>query len=597
MCGISGFVGRTETCVLDREGMLKHIARRGPDGSGHQVGGFYILAHTRLAIIDLSVAAAQPFQSACGRYVLIFNGEIFNYKQLKSLLVDKYGIDYRSAGDTEVLLELLINEGIYKTLELVEGFFSFCFVDSFREQVFLARDHLGVKPLYYTSTQDGFYFSSSMYTLSTVVSAAFSYDREAIASYLVDGFFCSPRTPICSVKKLEPGTFLELDSAGEIVRRQRYFDLQVEASKEQPDSVKAILESASLRRVSDVDIALLLSSGVDSTLLAHIYGGAPSISVKAYTVDFDGSDERVARSTAYKAGIKHSILDFDKKYQELGGVDFSNVYDEPFADISSLPTFLIYKSLSHDRKVAIGGDGGDEIYLGYKRYSFLRKYSKYSKFIDMCPKFLLRGGFFVAIKIFRNKAFHLKRLRHLFIADKSNKLSALNCVFLPDEVSGYLSRYRGSSLKDCVVSDLQYYLPDDIFFKVDRASMHWGVEAREPLASKGLVRGLFARIEQFNLDGVSKKCLKKMLLSYDPEYSSTAKRGFSFDISLWAESNYSADSVRRYKLFLEQRGLGEVISSNAWRSLNVSCSDSYLKLYSLASLVGWMAFWEQLTND
>lgn len=594
MCGISGFIGQTEKCLMTRQMLLQHIARRGPDGEGYVSGEFYVLAHTRLAIIDLSSAAAQPFESTCGKFAIVFNGEILNYKELKKTLLQDHGVEFRSSGDTEVLLALIIKVGLEKALSLIEGFFSFTFIDKDLKRAFIVRDHLGVKPLYYSTLDSGLYFSSSLYTFSAIGKDAY-YDHQSIANYLVDGFFCSPSTPISSVKKLNPGSYLVVDMAGKVLEQRCYYDVVSEVHLKQPNIVAAVKKAAHLRKEADVDVALLLSAGIDSSLLAHIYGNMYDQNLTAYTVDFDGHDEGAASKTASKAGLSHEVIKFNERIADMAYVNFSDIYDEPLADISAFPTFLVYKELAKKGKVAVGGDGGDELFIGYKRYALLRKYLKYTAFLNFIPSFLVSGILSAVTKIFPRRSYHIKRLRHLICSSDGTKLSALSCIFLPDEVCGYQTRYQGGSLKDCVVSDIRYYLPDDIFFKVDRASMYCGVEAREPLASKMLVNGVMDRIDKYYDQGGLKIELKRMLFSFDADYNVGAKRGFSYDINLWAKENYSHVSINECKEFLCQRNLSYLISPKVWGDLEkMRCPDSFIKLYSLMALVGWMRHWEKL---
>lgn len=594
MCGISGFIGQAEKCLISRQELLQHIARRGPDGKGCISGDFYVLAHTRLAIIDLSSAAAQPFESTCGKFAIIFNGEILNYKELKRNLLQDHGVVFRSSGDTEVLLALIIKLGLEKALNLVEGFFSFAFIDKDMQRAFIVRDHLGVKPLYYSALESGLYFSSSLYTFSAIIRKA-DYDQQSIVNYLVDGFFRAPSTPISTVKKLNPGSYLVVDMNGKVLEQRCYYDVLSESHLRKNHAVTAVKKAASLRKEADVDVALLLSAGVDSSLLAHIYGEMHDQNLTAYTVDFDGHDEKTAKRTASKAGLSHEVIKFDEKVSDMACFNYAEIYDEPLADVSAFPTFLVFKELSKKRKVAVGGDGGDELFIGYKRYALLRKYLRYAALLDFVPSFLINKVLSTAVNIFPSRSYHFKRLRHLMCSKDTTKLSALSCIFLPDEVRGYQTRYQGGSLKDCVLSDVRYYLPDDIFFKVDRASMYCGVEAREPLASKTLVNGIADRIEKYYNQGVLKIELKEMLFSYDAGYSVGTKRGFSYDIGLWAKGNYSYSAINDCKQFLRQRDLSDLISPKVWCDLeNKHCPDSFIKLYSLMVLVGWMRHWEKL---
>ena len=594
MCGISGFLGNRGCCSLSVDQFSRYIARRGPDGIGYSGGDYFILVHTRLAIIDLSEGADQPFISTCGKYHIVFNGEIFNYKALRAELEERFGVVFRTESDTEVFLNLLILEGIEVSLSKVEGFFSFCFTDTINNRSYLARDHIGVKPLYYLKNNDGFYFSSSLYTFSPLFKGGYFYNKEAVSNYLVDGFFRSPYTPLADVSKLSPGHYLEIDNIGQIVSLNKYFDINKLICCSSNDVYGSIELSAMMRTVADVPVSILLSSGIDSSLLSYIYGNK-GVVLDSYTVDFDGKDSEVAGETSIDNSFNHTVIEFSSdSFSKYSTEVMSEVYDEPFSDISSFPTFLIYEKLSKYSKVAIGGDGGDELFLGYKRYILLRKLNKIVKFSDILPIRLIKVFFYFLQYLFPKKKYHLKRLRYFFTNSNNTRLSALNCIFLPDEVFHYGSRYAGAKMQDCVLSDIAYYLPDDIFFKVDRASMYFGVEAREPLASKELIRGLNGRIESFLKNGIAKSILKDRLIHFKNSFPLMKKRGFSYNIELWAKLNVDDDSIKSSLKFLDDRGLRDIIDNNCLERLNGNNPDTHIKMYSILSLVKWISHWEKL---
>lgn len=591
MCGISGFIGQMGQCKLSEEDFLRHIRNRGPDGEGCLKGGWFTVAHTRLSIIDLSDQAAQPFMSECQNYIIVFNGEVFNYQEIRHSLETTYGVKFRTTSDTEVLLYSLIYRGLLATLNDVEGFFSFCFIDLIKKRAILARDHIGVKPLYYASLPEGIYFSSSMYTLAKAVKGCSSYNKEAIAGYLVDGFFRSPDTAIQKVHKLRPGMYIEIDMDGSIVSEKEFFSIEEEFFNHGETTDRDIKEVAALRTVSDVPIGLLLSTGVDSSLLSYLYGHS-GVDMKAFTVNF-GDEEKAIDIVRFNKN-EHELLPFDScVFDDVTVEKLSKVYDEPFSDISSTPTLFIFSQVSKYNKVAIGGDGADEIFLGYKRYLYHQNLMRLNVLLSWVPALVKKLVLNLDWKLFRKYSYRMKRLSFFLTASRNLKLAALNSIFLPNEVFGYKTRYQDDSLASCVLSDLKYYLPDDIFFKVDRASMYAGVEAREPLASRRLLKGGRARIEAFQKNGEAKPLLKQMIKDFNPLHSFGRKKGFSYDISIWAKKHYGKEEVSKVISNLENKGLLEIVDQKVLKQLYVENSDSYLKMYALISLLTWIDRWEE----
>jgi asparagine synthase (glutamine-hydrolysing) len=484
---------------------MEHLGRRGPDGSSLTSGSDWVLGHTRLAILDLTELAAQPMQGRRGTWI-VFNGEIYNFQTIREEL-RAGGIDVRSTGDTEVLLAALEFWGAEGALGRLRGMFAFAWLDPARRTLVLARDRYGVKPLAWERTSDGVLFASDLVALDALAGGVRTreVDPESAQRYLMLGYVPAPYTIWHGPRKLLPGHFLSVDwspSAAPSIREQAYWSLRDVPSlgRQSPQQCydglpEKLRDAVSLRLVSDVPVGLLLSGGIDSTLVGAVCSEVPGANVPTFTMGFDdpASDERpYARAVAAVLNLRHT--DFVVSPEEIVGAfaQLWEAFDEPFADSSALPMLLLCREIRKHVKVVMGGDGGDEVWCGYPWHRALSKFER----IARAPKFfrgLTRGAAGAAGAKWR----YLAR-----VVSASDRLEAWAVLrtglttemarFLPVDAASRPATDCFRDAEDRVGKgldaldwacrmDLITYLPDDLLVKADRASMAVGLEMREPL--------------------------------------------------------------------------------------------------------------------
>ncbi len=390
MCGITGFLETTprrgtdalEPVITRMADTLRH---RGPDDGGSWTRGEsgIALGFRRLAILDLSRDGRQPMTSGNGRYTVVFNGEIYNFSALRKELRER-GHTFRGGSDTEVLLASLVEWGLGDALTRLNGMFAMGVWDRDRAELTLVRDRLGKKPLYYGWSGETFLFGSELKSLRAHGALRAEIDREALAAYFRRGYFPAPQTVYRAVRQLQPGTFLRVSAARRRAAPEVYWSLKEVArsgaadefagtADEALDELDELLrEAASLRMVADVPVGVLLSGGTDSALIASLMQAQSATPVRTFTVGFDetGFDEApAARRAAEFLGTDHTEMYVSSADAREVIPHLPGMYDEPFADSSQIPTHLISEVARREVTVCLTGDGGDELFGGYRRYA------------------------------------------------------------------------------------------------------------------------------------------------------------------------------------------------------------------------------------
>ncbi|UEM04412.1 asparagine synthase (glutamine-hydrolyzing) [Skermanella rosea] len=582
MCGICGFVepsGRRAPASLVRA-MADALAHRGPDGDGvwtdEEAGVAF--GHRRLAIVDLSPLGRQPMESADGRLVLTFNGEIYNYRDLRAEL-EAGGIRLRGQSDTEVLVEACAAWGVGPTVRRLIGIFAFALWDKAARRLTLVRDQLGVKPLYWGRTGsgagagEGVMFASELKALRVHPGWSPELDRGALASYLRFSYVPAPHTIYRGVAKLPAGSMLTWEPGTE-PRTERYWDMRaiarVPPRERDPasaiDALEALLGDAVGRQmVADVPLGAFLSGGIDSSTVAALMQARSGRPVRTFSIGFDaaGYDEAVhAKAVAGHLGTDHAELYVGRDHARDVIPRLPDLFDEPFADSSQIPTYLVSEMTRRHVTVALSGDGGDELFAGYHRYLWA---DAARRRLDRLPR-SLRGVAAAALsgpsESAWDRGFGLlpRAFRPDRAGDRLHKLAALLAASGPDEVyRGLLSHWdpaeivRGADeprgilwdgsvageipdfLRRMQFLDTVTYLPDDILAKVDRASMAVGLEARVPLLDHRVVEfaaGLPASLKV--RDGQGKWLLRQVLYRHVPrELVERPKMGFSVPLGDW----------------------------------------------------------------
>lgn len=581
MCGIVGFwsKGKVNASIIER--MSQQILHRGPDDSGiwmSEENGI-ALAHRRLSVIDLSAAGHQPMISPCGNYVLVYNGEIYNHEELRSdLEKDGGGFDWRGHSDTETLLAGLRHWGIENTLPKLNGMFAFALWDRKKRRLFLARDRMGEKPLYYGRNRNTFFFASELKSLSAHTDWQGNVDRNALTLFIRHNYIPAPWTIYQGISKLLPAHFIVVQEDGtKITKPQCYWDLQQVAEKgvltQAKDEAGLIdeldnnLRDAIKRRmVSDVPLGTFLSGGYDSTTVAALMQAQSERPIKTFTIGFHEKqfDEAVhASAVARHLGTEHTELYVSPEDAMAVIPRLPTIWDEPFSDSSQIPTFLVSQLAREHVTVCLSGDGGDELFCGYQRYS---KGYQIWRILSMFPASvrLALGKFLLllprkSIEVMLSLLPKAVQIDHL--ADRLPKLldlakeSTADSFYLrlvshwkePEDIviggtepeTLFSNPSRMAKVEDIrermMYIDSLTYLPDDILTKVDRASMAVSLEARVPLLDHRLVE--FAWKVPMSCkyrDGTGKWLLREVLYRYVPrKLMDRPKMGFGVPIEHW----------------------------------------------------------------
>lgn len=589
MCGICGFLGQgvlspgqPSEALLDS--MLLRLGRRGPDDraswfdNARAVG----LGHTRLSIVDLSPAGRQPMASASGRYFIVFNGEIYNHRQLRQDLSQAASPPWRGGSDTETFLALLERHGLEQSLARSVGMFAMAVWDTAEQALYLVRDRFGEKPLYYALTRKGLLFASQPGALLSLNGFRPDMDPDAVALYFQYNYVPAPHSIYRGVSKLMPGQWrrFDLDTDGHVCAREprEYWSASKTAleSLAQPftcseeeafEAVHALaLEVVADQMQADVPLGAFLSGGIDSSCVTSLMCAASKGTVKTFTIGFREKrydESGHARAVARHLGTEHHELVVTMEQARDSVLHMADVYDEPFADSSQLPTWLLARLTRRHVTVCLSGDAGDEIFGGYNRYLFAQK--------------LWRGLCRVPCPVRRTLSRAAQGLPETFWqalgslpligsrmsqpADKLRKLATLldsprqDALYLRLLSNWHYQKCFGPALRGhggvdhrmtdvlalddfverMMLTDTVTYLPDDILVKVDRATMHASLESRTPFLDHRLFALAWRLPLAFKVrEGVGKRPLRAILDRYVPRrIIDRPKMGFGLPVAAW----------------------------------------------------------------
>ncbi|WP_421941589.1 asparagine synthase (glutamine-hydrolyzing) [Pedobacter sp.] len=543
MCGIFGTsIKYKESDVFERK--LQTMHQRGPDYSTYfEVGQGIVFGHNRLAIVDLDSRSNQPF--VYEHVSIVFNGEIYNFLELKDDLLKK-GYSFKTTSDTEVVCAAFLEYG-QDCVNYLNGMFAFVIYDPTKNILFGARDRMGKKPFYYHLSEEGFEFASKLSALE--IGNDFELDNESLTKYLYWNYIPEPKTPYKKVYKLPSATAFTYDLGNKIFHTSLYWDLpkvndiKYTSFDKAKEDLKVLLQDAVDRRmIADVPLGIFLSGGIDSSLVAAMAQKNSAQPVKTFSVKFNekGFDESVyAKEVATKLGTNHTEIECS--YSE--GIEliknFSDYYDEPFADSSAIPTLLLSKHTKKEVTVALSGDGGDETFMGYNIYDIILRRSKIYNipfFLRTSMSFFLTKLPFYRAKLI-GKALKLKDVRALYLSfyNTLNTDWVLETEQDPSYVD-YLMNPRKDLLEAISDFDTKTFLNGDCITKVERASMAFSLEVRSPLLDYRIVE--FARKIPTNYKysdfGSKKHILKEVLYDYLPkEIFDRKKTGFSMPLGIW----------------------------------------------------------------
>jgi asparagine synthase (glutamine-hydrolysing) len=635
MCGLAGFWRPESTspnAVLHEQAtrMADTLAHRGPDDHGTWVdeNAGLGLGFRRLAIIDLSPTGHQPMLSADGRYVAVFNGEIYNYQDLRAQL-EARGSRLRGASDTEVMLAAVVQWGPAEAITRLWGMFAIALWDRHDRVLWLARDRLGKKPLYYGWSQGTFLFGSELKALQAHADFEERIARPALASYLRFAYVPSPYCIYDGISKLLPGAHAVIRPHQKPVVT-RYWDARAVAHQGSTelstlDDVEAVGEldellrdSTRRRMVADVPLGAFLSGGIDSSTVVSLMQAQSRHRVRTFTIGFEetGYDEaRDAKAVAVHLGTDHTELYVTPAQARAVIPCLSQIYDEPFADSSQIPTFLVSKLARHHVTVALSGDGGDEVFGGYMRYLWAPAVADRA---SRLPAWARRAAGF-ALKSIPPPAWDRvgrvapERMRQRMFGDKLHKLGTALDAGTSDELyrrlvsqwqdppiegpeaesllgdPGIRSAAPGF-LERMMLLDAMTYLPDDILVKVDRASMAVGLEVRAPLLDHRVIEWAWRQpLTRHIREGHGKWVLRQVLDRYLPRpLVERPKSGFAIPMHAWLRGplrEWAEDLLSEAKL--RDSMLDPAPVRAAWQSHLAERSNQHHQLWTVLMWQAW----------
>jgi asparagine synthase (glutamine-hydrolysing) len=610
MCGIAGFAGATPGGERERvERMLATLVHRGPDSGGARCGAGWAVGARRLAIIDL-VTGDQPIANETGDVIAVLNGEIYNYLELRERLAAN-GHHLRTASDTEVLVHLWEDEGPAMVLRL-RGMFAIALVDVARRILFLARDRLGKKPLYWARAEAGLLFASELKALRVGLRTPPGVDPQGLASFLAFGFVPEGQCIATGVAKVPPAHWLRLDLHSGEIEQRRYWRLKLEPDEgmrfraAQEELLAALDEAVALRLRSDVPLGVFLSGGLDSGAVAAL-ARRRTEKVQAFTVSFgDGDELDLAKRTATRCGIELVPLRVEAE-DGLGLLPrLAEAFDEPLADSSAIPTYLIAQAARRHVKVALNGDGGDEALAGYRRFLAARMLGLPAARL-WAPALVRTLGVLGAWGGARSGWGHRLLAGMESGADPYPAWGPVK--FTGDEVAAMLGsgldlaaalprgeRGTGSIVDRMRTLDLEFFLPGDLLAKMDRATMACSLEARSPLLDHVLLERVAAFPSRLLLRGWrTKAVLRAATAGILPRTVRHApKRGFEVPLLAWLDGPWR-DEVRTV---LEDpsavlRRIVPLASVAAWRNWHrhPDRRRAARAMFTLITLEHWLRRW------
>jgi asparagine synthase (glutamine-hydrolysing) len=601
MCGIAGYYSTTGLFREEHLEMMNLAQKhRGPDSAGTFHEGACGLAHRRLSIMDLSDRANQPMHSANERFVIIYNGEVYNFTEVGAHIKGATGhsnepIQFRTSSDTEVILEAFAAYGIDFVHQL-NGMFAIAIYDKVENELYLFRDRLGIKPLFYFYDGKDFAFASELKSLQVLKQLSFKVDEISIKEFLHLGYIPAPGTIYKNFYKLESGSWLKINKDG--IEKHRYWAPQNKLSNSlitdrEQALVKLsdlIMSSVQYQLKSDVPFGVFLSGGIDSSLITAQAVGLSSIKVNTFSIGFEEnshSESEYAKAVARYLNTDHH--EFIVSYRDaINSIEqVLELYDEPMADSSSIPTMLVSKLAKQYVTVALSGEGGDELFYGYGSHLWAKRLSNpllnasrrlVASGLSNFPSRFQRIGKLLDFPTGADRKSHIFSQEQYFFSEKEiyalllnknqTKVSLLNDQdyknFLRIQESGaypdnlQVKERHLNAMEQQALFDLNYYLQDDLLVKVDRASMYYSLETRVPYLDHRLVElALNIHPSLKHRNGISKYILKEILYQYIPsQLFNRPKQGFAIPLNKWLKNELrylideflSEESIRRINI-------------------------------------------------
>ena len=646
MCGISGFISKdymhSESYIKILNNFNTALSHRGPDASDiwydeqNRIG----MAHRRLSILDLTDAGSQPMISEDGNYVLVFNGEIYNHLEIRKKLSKS---SYKSHSDTETILHAFQEWGLEKTLKNTVGMFALALWDRNTKALYLARDRFGEKPLYYGFTNDNFVFSSELKAIKKFPGFNSEINRQSLSLFFKYSYIPTPYSIYRGINKLPPGTFIKIENYGDInksninlnpvfywnfkkIIENAQKNLYNISDNEAIDLIENQLnKTISNQMISDVPLGAFLSGGIDSSLIVALMQKQSNKTIQTFTIGFN--ENNFNEATYAKDVAKHLNTDHTELYvtskDALSVIPLlSNIYDEPFADSSQIPTYLVSKLTQSHVTVSLSGDGGDEVFGGYNRYIFANNIWDNLK---PCPNFLRFGIKNILTSISPTKYDNLNKFLKLLghssinnLGDKIYKFAEL--LNVNNEFDVYLNLVsQWTNTNDLILNsseplttitnfnswpkldnythwmmaiDTLTYLPDDILTKVDRAGMATSLETRIPFLDHNLVEMAWRLPLNMKIrNGQSKWILRQILDKYVPnELIDRPKMGFGVPIDLWLRGPLKewGSELLNYTRLKNEGFFNPDIVINKWNEHQSGKRNWQHQIWSLLMFQNWL---------
>ncbi|ABI82564.1 asparagine synthase (glutamine-hydrolyzing) [Francisella tularensis] len=602
MCGVVGFYSFNKEEGFDSiiNQSLLSIKHRGSDDSGYWCDNQVTLGHTRLSIHDITNAGHQPMLSNSGNTAIVFNGEIYNYLSIKNQLLSEYSnLKFKSNSDTEVLVNAIELWGIDKTLEKCIGMFAFGVYSRKTSCLILARDRFGEKPLYFGIQNGILGFASELKALKPLKECGwrFDIDRDALAAYMRYAYVPTPYSIYKNISKLNVGSYIKFDAKGNS-KEYKYWDskkvLDSEKYKDSYDQAILDLEiklksTLSIQMQSDVPLGAFLSGGIDSTTVIALMQSMSKDKINTFSIGFNQkeyNEAEHARAVAKHIGTNHT----DMYVTERDALDvipkLAGIYDEPFADSSQIPTYLVSKIAKSKVTVALSGDAGDELFGGYNRYFLapnIAKKIKFAKLLKYAPDAWIKKAEILNFGKFALLADKLLKLKRVLEKAKTNKeLYVLLCSQIND-TSFVLGAKEYDILRDKNIYDIPQlsfqewmmfvdsntYMIDDILVKVDRAAMANSLETRVPFLDHNIYEFAYSLPIDYKIQrGNGKRILKDLLYKYVPEsLVNRSKMGFGIPLAKWLREDLRewADNLLDYSKIDKQGYLSPEVVQKYWQ--------------------------------
>ncbi|MEK7598919.1 MAG: asparagine synthase (glutamine-hydrolyzing) [Patescibacteria group bacterium] len=616
MCGIAGIIGGDQELIRKMTAAIRH---RGPDDEGFFQDGDVFLGHRRLSIIDLA-GGRQPFLSADGKSAVVFNGEIYNFKELKKELSRKHS--FRSQSDTEVVLEGWLEWG-QNIFERLEGMFAIGIWDGRNKTLVLARDRMGEKPLYYCASGDFFAFASELKSFIASRAAPKEIDPESVIRYLSFGYIPSPYTIFKNIYKLEAGQYLVWQNGRADIKRYWQPSFSPARIPDSFESAKKKLELAlentvKKTMIADVPVGVFLSGGLDSSLIAY-FAKKINPQLETFSIGF----EEKSFDESFYAGLAARILK-TRHYQKIVGPKevlnllprIAEIIDEPFADPSIIPTYILSAFARQRVKTVLGGDGGDELFLGYQTFIAEKLWRMSSPFLpaaSVLAKAALRliptSGKYMSLDFKLRRFFSNSRggpvLRHQqwlanFNSEDLDRILSndMKNSFLPFKIAegainDPIGNLNGSSWNQIIRFYQKFYLGDQVLTKVDRASMANSLEVRAPFLNHNLAEFVLSLPVNFRLRGFKTKyILRKIAAGYFPKNIAwRSKQGFAVPLGKWFRNELKEFAEEKLSHFKSNPWFNPPAVDGIWTEHQTGRADRRMEIWNMIVFQSWLEKW------